>query len=375
MTLDAFQELAKYLAAIPGRKNVVWFSSSFPSVTFSNPRKGEAFDMQRTYGDAFRKTDTLLSAAQVAIYPVPAEGLATDSLYDIQHELPGIASAYDGQTMSSKDLQDEALARNANHTTMDEIAKDTGGQVLYNTNDLDDALARAGDHGANYYTLYYTPSNTALDGQYRKIQVKLASGGYKLAYRRGYYAADVKSVAASPDTSKADPMLRSMIPGLPDSSQIPFALRVVPGSIAKLPAKKVDASTPAGRDRAGDSEALKGQLTRYAIDFVIAARGLQLDPTADGGRQGRIEVTLVAYDQNGKALNWLVRQIDLTMDAARYAQVQDNGVNLHFDLDVPKAGATLRSGVYDWRSQMTGTLEIPFSSVAGPSLATAAVKQ
>src|SRR6202044_3794657 len=29
-TLDAFQTLARYLNVIPGRKNVIWFSGSFP---------------------------------------------------------------------------------------------------------------------------------------------------------------------------------------------------------------------------------------------------------------------------------------------------------------------------------------------------------
>ncbi len=30
MTLDAFRQLARYLAAVPGRKNLIWFAGSFP---------------------------------------------------------------------------------------------------------------------------------------------------------------------------------------------------------------------------------------------------------------------------------------------------------------------------------------------------------
>ncbi len=31
ITLEALQQLARYLSAVPGRKNVIWFSGSFPS--------------------------------------------------------------------------------------------------------------------------------------------------------------------------------------------------------------------------------------------------------------------------------------------------------------------------------------------------------
>ena len=42
-TLEAFQELANYLAGIPGRKNVVWFSSAFPLVIFPNADMSDPF--------------------------------------------------------------------------------------------------------------------------------------------------------------------------------------------------------------------------------------------------------------------------------------------------------------------------------------------
>ena len=34
ITLSAFQQLARYLSAYPGRKNVIWVSGSFPIVLF-----------------------------------------------------------------------------------------------------------------------------------------------------------------------------------------------------------------------------------------------------------------------------------------------------------------------------------------------------
>ncbi len=40
-----------------------------------------------------------------------------------------------------KDLQTGSTDRNAGHASMDELAKDTGGETFYNTNGLSDAMA------------------------------------------------------------------------------------------------------------------------------------------------------------------------------------------------------------------------------------------
>ena len=55
-TFQAFQELANYLAGIPGRKNVVWFSSAFPLTLFPDPSLGDSFAVQRDYSEEVKKT-------------------------------------------------------------------------------------------------------------------------------------------------------------------------------------------------------------------------------------------------------------------------------------------------------------------------------
>ncbi len=110
---------------------------------------------------------------------------------------------------------------------MDEIARDTGGKAFYNTNGLNDALAQIADSGSYFYTMTYTPTNTAVDGKFRKIQVKIArddSAGAKLSYRRGYYAADAKEIKAEAAKPPGDPLHPFMGPGMPASTQVPLAL-------------------------------------------------------------------------------------------------------------------------------------------------------
>ncbi len=416
LTLDALQQLARYLAGIPGRKNVIWFSGGYPLNLFPNPDLDDTFVAERKYERQVQRTDALLSAAEIALYPIAAEGVATDSLYSADRAFDGklnmreavqAAAEHPGQPQTQSlteqaqgaeidSLQKDSAQRNGAHTMMDLIAADTGGAAIYNTNGIDTAVARVLDHGSRYYTLTYTPTNAADDGRYRKVSVAVAqpkaAAVAKLAYRRGYFAVDPKGQ----DTDKAkrgaksgdDPLHPFMGPGMPESTQILYALRVkggpAPTTLDPTPEiQNHDAPVIGAYGRtqmvshtdlvpgfenseethAGDNPRLKGKLTRYGIDFVIAASGLELDPAPDGSRRGSVESTLVAYDRDGKPLNWLVRQIDLAMDAAQYARILQNGVSFHLDIDVPKAAVTLRSGVYDLHSSLAGTFEVPLASV------------
>ncbi len=413
LTLEAMEELSRYLAGIPGRKNLVWFSGGFPLNLFPNPDLQDSFVTERKYERQVQHADALLSSAQVAIYPVDARGASTDSLYNneagfngkinmqeavntvIAHPNQPTTQSFGEQAVNAEvdSLQKDSIQRNADHTTMDVIAHDTGGEAFYNNNGLENAVARVLDHGARFYTVTYTPTNAAIDGRFRKIAVKVSSpnsrGSYKLDYRRGYFGTDAKTMNASAIKPGDDPLHPFMGPGMPASTQILFALRVktgpVPSTLEATPQMEQH-TAPSGTDvwgkvqmathtdlvpgfensnptHAGDNPKLKGKLTRYSVDFVIAASGLELDPGANGNHHGAIESTLVAYDSDGRPLNWLVREVDLNMDAAQYASARQNGINLRFDIDLPKEAVTLRSGIYDFQSSLTGTLEVPLNSI------------
>jgi hypothetical protein len=345
---------------------VAWFSGAFPVVIFPNPALPEPFGVQGDDQEQVRKTDALLASAQVAIYPIAAEGLATGSLYSAGADPRG------AQQRASRPQQEEAQERNADQAGMEEIARDTGGTAFYNTNGLADALARVADHGSYFYTLTYTSANPATDGRFRKIQVKLANySGYQLAYRRGYYADDAKSIQAAAAAKPAgDPLTPFLRPGLPDAAQIPLTLRVMRGGAPLRAGPALTTRSSAGPGQGGDNPNLKGPLTRYMVDFMIAARGLQFAPAPDGLRHVSVEAALVVYNHEGKPLNWMLRQINLKLDAAQYATAQTSGVNLYLEIDAPDDGFSMRSGIYDLNSNLTGTLEIPLRTIVSPGPAT-----
>jgi VWFA-related protein len=358
LTLEALQELAAYLGGIPGRKNVAWFSGAFPVAIFPNSALPDEFGAQRDDQEEVRKTDALLTAAQVAIYPIAPEGIATDSLYSA-----GADSRLTQRQLSKP--QQEAQQRNANHAAMDLIATGTGGAAFYGTNSLTDALDHVTSHGSNFYTLTYTSTNSATDGKFRKIQVQLTHSGYQLAYRRGYYADDAKSVQAAAAQPAVEPLSRFLGPGMPASTQIPLTLRVMRGA---APAKAGPSSTsghaPLGNPgQGGDNPNLKGALTRYMVDFMIPAAGLRWRPAPDGHRRVNLEAALMVYNHEGKAVNWMLRQINLNPDAAHYTLAQSSGVNLYLEIDAPDDGVSLRGGIYDLNAQLAGTLEVPLTAV------------
>ncbi len=355
LTLDSFQQLAHYLAGIPGRKNVVWFAGAFPVAIFPNPDLPNAFGAQSDNQAAVKKTDALLASAQVALYPVAAEGVATDSIYSAGAETRLVTKSQLSRP------QQEAQERNADHATMDVIAKETGGAAIYNTNGLSNAIERATENGSYFYTLTYTTTNAATDGQFRKIAVKLANGGgYLLAYRQGYYADDANTakatVAAPARKTSEDRLSPFLLPGRMASTQIPLTLRVVRSAAPP----RVGTTTSS---QGGDNPNLKGPLMRYSVDFMVPARGLEFDPDANGNHHVSVEAALIVYSQKGEPINWMFRQINLNLGPARYQAAQTTGVNLFLEIDAPAEAATLRSGVYDLNANLAGTLQLPLSKI------------
>jgi VWFA-related protein len=367
VTLEALQEIARYLAGVPGRKNLIWFSSEIPILvsacvsgpgndactSTSNP-KGES-----PYYEMSKKTENMLANAQVAIYPIEATGLAPDSINDATGP-PATAKIWaEGPIkFQTNTLRDGATLRNINHLTMDKVARDTGGTAIYNLNDLKIAIADDIDNGARYYTIAYTPKNRSVKGKERKIEVKLAPGNYNLAYRRSYFEDTPKEQKAEEAAQAKDPLRPLMDRGMPNFTELRYQTRILP--IHPQPA--ADAS------RAGNNSAMKAPFTRYGIDFTLATDGLTLDAGPDGVRRGKIEVALVAYSRDGVPLNWMVHFMGLAVRPDQYEIAQKSGIPFHLDLDIPAGEVYLRTGIFDTSSNKAGTLEIPLIAVTSGGL-------
>jgi VWFA-related protein len=331
LTLQAFQHLARYLSGIPARKNVIWFADSFP-ISFAPEDKVRTPKHQ----EHVQQTSDMLTAAQVAIYPVSARGLLGDPTFDV--------SNLEGRGL----LHELSTAQIA----METIAQETGGRAFYNTNGLDAAMAKAIEEGSHYYTLAYATVNAKNDGKYRRIQVKIPRGDYKLSYRRGYYADAPDARQAAEDTAN-DPLIPLVGFGMPNFDQITY----------KIQASAVHPQPAPDARRAGLNTEMKGPFTRFGVDVVVSLQNFALETTPDGVRHGRIEIMLIAYDRDGKIINILKRKSRLALEPAVYEELQKKGLPFHLEIDVPPGDIYLRTGIYDLGSGNAGTLGFPLTAV------------
>ncbi|MGO9776401.1 MAG: VWA domain-containing protein [Terracidiphilus sp.] len=348
MTLEALDYLARYLGSVPGRKNLIWFASSFPVYVFPNYEEMMSMnDHLHVSTSEIKTTADLLTVSKVAVYPIGAGGIMNDHWLDADQGASGAAAGY-GRSLGGS-LRGDAAERTDKMAAMEQLASDTGGKAFFNTNDLNGAIKRAIDDGSHYYTLAYTPTNGKLDGSYRRIEVKVsATGKYKVAYRHGYNADDTKTAEAMPQSDPLRPLLTF---GLPDTTQLLFAVRVEPA--AQQPAPNAT--------RAGKNPALTGPVTRYSLEFMIRWTDVAFDLRPDGTHHGKIQLALQAYDRNGKAVNWEDGTQKMYVKPDIWTAIQKSGVPAHMEVDLPNEEIYLYTGVYDWGSNKAGTMEIPLS--------------
>ncbi len=326
VTLQAFQQIARYLSPIPARKNLIWFSDNFPVSFFPDTRGKVPKNQERV-----QKTSDMLTAAQVAIYPVSALGVLGDPTFD--------ASKLAG---SRRELE---ARLSANQIAMETIAQETGGRAFYSTNALGDAVKDAVSNGSHYYTLAYSPANDKNDGKFRRIQVSLADNNYTLSYRRGYFA-DQPSHEFTSQEGADDPFVPLIGLEMPDFEQILFKLQVVPKS----------PQPPANAPRAGNNTKLKAPFTRYDVNFAVALPDIAMALDPNGTRHGRIEIMIIAFGPGGNILNIVRKRSNLTMDSKVYEATQQVGMQIHEEIDAPPGEIYLRAGIYDMNSGNCGTV-------------------
>ncbi|MBI3474595.1 MAG: VWA domain-containing protein [Acidobacteria bacterium] len=297
LTLATLNAIARSVSGFSGRKNLLWLSGHFPLRLDAEYVTNNKAGIGGHYSPEVQETATLLAAAQIAVYPVDVKGL-------------GVAQ--------------DTFAE-------DDLARETGGKAFYGNNAVDDALLHGLQQGSDYYTLAYSPENHKWDGQYRKIDVKLAQKGYKLTFRRGYYANEEKPFTGD---EAARALATAIQPMVPASTMLLVKAQVL------LP----------------DSEH-----KTVRIDYAVDSHDISFADTADQKKHAAVDFMSVAWDRDFKSAGFSTDTMEADFLPAVYKQIMQTGFPAHQELTLKPGSYTLRLGVIDRGSQKIGTVDVPIT--------------
>ncbi len=368
-TLDAMSVLARYLANIPGRKNLIWFSGSFPIDILPDVSSPDPFLAVASSEKEYRETINQLARSQVAVYPIDARGLMTLPMFQASNSGSRYARS---STAMGDDLNAFAGSQASELGTMRSMAHDTGGEAFVNTNGLSQAVAKAIDAGSNYYTLSYTPTKAKYNNEYRKIEVKLSHSGYNLAFRRGYYADDPNSPSATTSAAQsvtatnratakpdANSMLQAMVHGLPGSTEIIYKVRIVPATLTPE-------DNPAKGNLLGAKGfvAVKGPFRRYLIDYAAAPDDITFALGTDQLYHCGLEFVTLAYQSDGQLAVATTNEVEAALTLDQVTAMRRGGLKYHQEISVPAKGDYfIRTGIHDVTGNKIGSVELPVASV------------
>ncbi len=183
-TANALLAVIHSLSVLPGRKTLVYLSEGLPASPAMQAR--------------LTSIVSTANRSNVSVYTIDAAGLrAQSTLSETRREMEEAGKERLRQTNVSRDPA-EPMTRMVEHAEdllrldpqggLAQLAEDTGGFLIRDTNDLSSAFRRIDEDNRFHYVLTYSPTNPEFDGKFRAIQVKVHRDGAQVFSRKGYLA-------------------------------------------------------------------------------------------------------------------------------------------------------------------------------------------
>ena len=333
ITLDALQQIARYLAGQRGRKSLLWFSTGFPiAVTGINP---EDMATTRTYGDKLRATTNLLNDAHVAIYAIDASGLLVMNISDASQSGRDSNGRIALTVEANRKLSNEEFARMTTSDTLERAADDTGGRFFHG-NDIANSIAISLQDSSSYYLLGYYPSNKKFDGRFRQVRVKVNRPGLTIRSRQGYFAIEPSQ---GQKKGKQNDFKAAISSNVLPSTQVTFMARALP------PPRNTDLVV----EFAVDSSTI-------SFETAAMAEG-SASPVARKNCNLNFEVQ--AYTREGKFVRAAVQEAKADLELQSYERVLKQGIPMKVPISLAPGNYVLHLGVRDNHTGLFGTAEIP----------------
>jgi VWFA-related protein len=311
--LGALQQITEASTGTPGRKNLIWVGSGFPSADLV----GLDDETVKKLEDAIRRVTSRLLAARVTMYTINPTMTATATL-DVEEpsDLDTASDENGGDPFGSGGISFSALGPS------------TGGIAFTGRNDLNNLIGSGIDQGRNYYTLAYTPTDKTVGPTgFRTIKVVMKDRNLVATTRDGYYP------AAAADLN---PVLDKTM----DAKQIRANLQLdLSAALTTTVSYNGLAITAA---KSGNGE--------YAIH--VAEKGMEWSDPDNTGNSGA-EATVAAgwYDSKGKLLGHIARE-------EQSPRGTGEGADYKLPIMLPANTVRLRIVVRDARNGHMGTLDL-----------------
>ncbi len=134
--------------------------------------------------------------------------------------MPPVGNASKGSLRGTAAFSGGAMQANldanfGSQETLATLSSDTGGKAFFDSNDFAPAFQQVQHDTEAYYIVGFRSTNTARDGSYRRLTVKLNRSDVKMDYRPGYYApADFQHQKNEDRELQLTEQLRSDLPAM-----------------------------------------------------------------------------------------------------------------------------------------------------------------
>jgi VWFA-related protein len=338
-TTNGLLAVVNGLRAIPGRKTVIFFS--------------EGLAITANVSAQFRSVIASANRANVSVYAIDAGGLRTESgTREAAEELTRSTlrrAAQEGRgDMGMRDSLTRGLERNEDFLRLNpesglgQLADETGGFLVRDTNDATPGFRRIQEDMRFHYLLAYTPTNTAFDGRYRTIGVKVARPGVTVQTRKGYYA--VRPEYAVPVRAYEAPAL-----ALLDRSPRPEAFAMKVGALS-FPENGRPGLVPVLVEIPGNTMAWAPERT-------------------GGGAHAQFAVIVRIKDERGREADRLSQEYVLSAASDKVARARAGAILFYREADLPPGRYTAEAVAYDALAQTASTrvarFEVPTANPQG----------
>jgi len=330
----ALKSIIRHLQGVPGRKNLIWISTTFPSTVTdfipslmaaerdaATPRPRAPLPTPpriwtQSNNEGFVEIARRLRNANISIYPMDPQGLVgplslagsgADSQYRPPHQMP--STFFLRQQWSAMDL----------------LASETGGRAFYDTNVLSGHLRQVVDETRVAYVLGYYPGDDAWDGEYHKIEVKLKGDNLVALCRKGYFASDTE-LNSDPDTA-----LREAAKSPLEGSAIGVTLNVPSNPL---------------------------EWYRQEVVVKVDTRDLHFEQR-DGMWKASLDLAFVQLGKDGRVVDGVKDRVELALHRETYDDAAAQGWFYPKSLGVNPGAEKLRVLVRDSASGATGSVSVP----------------